>query len=60
MMWLATVLQKELGVHYRQEVIDMDDHSFFRRSEHLFTGRETNSRKTQIRYRLRCAGVPRK
>lgn len=36
MSWLVTVLQRELGVHYRQELIDMDDHSFFKRSEHLF------------------------
>src|SRR5262249_33522065 len=33
---LVTVLQRDLGVHYRQELIDMADREFFGRSEHLF------------------------
>src|SRR5262245_19403740 len=36
MMWLVTVLQRDLGVHYWQESIDLDDHEFFSRSENLF------------------------
>jgi hypothetical protein len=33
---MVTVLQRDLGVHYRQELIDMPDAEFFRNSEHLF------------------------
>jgi hypothetical protein len=33
---LTTILQRDLGVHYRQELIDMPDHEFFSRPEHLF------------------------
>ena len=36
MSWLVTVLQRDLGVRYWPDLIDTDDHSFFRRSEHLF------------------------
>jgi hypothetical protein len=35
-MAMVTVLQRDLHVHYRQELIDMPDADFFRRSEHLF------------------------
>lgn len=33
---LVTVLQRDLGVHYRQELITVIDREFFGRSEHLF------------------------
>src|SRR6266849_4288950 len=33
---MVTVLQRDLGVHYRQDLIDMDDAAFFSRAEHLF------------------------
>jgi hypothetical protein len=36
MMTLATVLQRDLGVHYRQETLEMPDDEFFRRPENLF------------------------
>jgi len=36
MMWLVTVLQRDLGVHYHQDVIDKDDHGFFADSANLF------------------------
>jgi hypothetical protein len=36
MMWLVTVLQRDLGVHYRQETIDLDDHHFFADSANVF------------------------
>lgn len=35
-MALVTVLQRDLGVHYRQELIDMSDDRFFGRADHLF------------------------
>lgn len=34
--WMVTVLQRDLGVHYPQELIAMDDRSFLSRSDHLF------------------------
>src|SRR5262245_11448885 len=36
MMWLVTVLQRDLGVHHRQHTIDLDDHEFFADSANLF------------------------
>jgi hypothetical protein len=33
---MITVLQRDLGVHYRQKLIDLPDEEFFKRSEHLF------------------------
>jgi hypothetical protein len=33
---MVTVLQRDLGVHYRQELIDMDDARFFSRADHIF------------------------
>jgi hypothetical protein len=36
MMWLVTVLQRDLGVHYHQDVIETEDHEFFADSANLF------------------------
>ena len=36
MMWLVTVLQRDLGVHYHHEVVEKDDHKFFADSANLF------------------------
>ncbi|MBI1916596.1 MAG: hypothetical protein HYS12_17950 [Planctomycetes bacterium] len=36
MMWLVSVLQRDLGVHYHQETIDLDDHCFFADAGNLF------------------------
>lgn len=33
---LVTVLQRDLGVHYRQELIDLPDHQFFKDARNLF------------------------
>jgi hypothetical protein len=33
---LVTVLQRDLGVRYAYELIELPDHEFFRHSEHLF------------------------
>ena len=35
---MVTVLQRDLGVHYRQELIDMDDAGFFSRADHIQEG----------------------
>jgi hypothetical protein len=35
-MWLVTVLQRDLHVHYRQDVIELDDHAFFSDAANLF------------------------
>jgi hypothetical protein len=36
MMWLVTILQRDLHVHYRQETIELSDHDFFRDANNLF------------------------
>lgn len=36
MSWLATVLQRDLGVRYRMELNELSDQDFFSRSDHLF------------------------
>ncbi len=36
MNWLVTVLQRDLGVRYRTDLVEASDHEFLKRSDHLF------------------------
>lgn len=36
MGWLVTLLQRDLGVRYRQDLVPVSDHDFLKRADHLF------------------------